>query len=413
MIKFYDTCSLLLKGSGIFEKEKDFYISSITLKELENIKTSANKDPETKYEARELLRVLDKNTDKYSTIIYTQSMGDVITQQDLELTNDTKILACAIHAFEGYKPEEVTFVTNDLALKQIARTFVFNVTSVDEEDKDEYTGYKEIVLNDEELAELYSNRDNKYNLLINQYLIVYNKDNEFVDVFCWTGEILRNLKFKEFYSAQFGRVKPMAGDIYQRLAFDCLSNNQISVIRGKAGSGKSLLGLAYLFQQLEKGKIDKIIMFVNPVATKDSCKFGFLPGTALEKILGSQIGHFLSSKLGDVTEVERLVGEGKLILLPVADSRGYDTTGMNAGIYITEAQNTTIEIMKLLLQRVGEDSICVIEGDDMTQVDMYNYEGNNNGLKRLSKIFKGQNYYGEVTLNNCYRSKIADRAELM
>jgi len=62
-----------------------------------------------------------------------------------------------------------------------------------------------------------------------------------------------------------------------------------------------------------------------------------LPGTREEKLLDSQIGNFLISKLGDRIEVERLIDDNKLLLLPMADIRGYDTTSMNAGIYITEA----------------------------------------------------------------------------
>ena len=65
-------------------------------------------------------------------------------------------------------------------------------------------------------------------------------------------------------------------------------------------------------------------------------------------------------------EVERLIDEGKLLLLPMADIRGYDTMNMNAGIYITEAQNLDIALMKLALQRVGEDCICIIDGDEKT-----------------------------------------------
>ena len=71
----------------------------------------------------------------------------------------------------------------------------------------------------------------------------------------------------------------------------------------------------------------------------------------------------LSSKLGDRIEVERLITDRKLMLLPMSDLRGFDTTGLNAGIYITEAQNLSIELMRLALQRIGEDSICIIDGD--------------------------------------------------
>jgi len=48
-------------------------------------------------------------------------------------------------------------------------------------------------------------------------------------------------------------------------------------------------------------------------------------------------------------EVERLVDEEKLVLLPMSDIRGYDTSGMRAGIYISEAQNLDIPLMKLAL----------------------------------------------------------------
>jgi len=121
------------------------------------------------------------------------------------------------------------------------------------------------------------------------------------------------------------------------------------MIKGPAGSGKTLLSLGFLFSQLEKGKIDKIIVFCNTVAAKNSAKLGFLPGTRDEKLLDSQIGNLLISKIGGRTEVERLVDEEKLVLLPMSDIRGYDTTGMRAGIYISEAQNLDISLMKLAL----------------------------------------------------------------
>ena len=140
-------------------------------------------------------------------------------------------------------------------------------------------------------------------------------------------------------------------------------HNKITMIKGPAGSGKTLLTLGFLFSQLEKGKIDKIIVFCNTVAAKNSARLGFLPGTRDEKLLDSQIGNLLISKIGGRTEVERLVDEEKLVLLPMSDIRGYDTTGMRAGIYISEAQNLDITLMKLGLERIGSDCICIIDGD--------------------------------------------------
>ena len=86
---------------------------------------------------------------------------------------------------------------------------------------------------------------------------------------------------------------------------------------------------------------------------------------------------------------------------------------MVAGIYISEAQNMDIELMRLALQRIGEDSICILDGDSETQVDSSLYAGNNNGMRRVSEIFKGEPIYGEVTLKNIHRSRIAQLAQLM
>lgn len=72
----------------------------------------------------------------------------------------------------------------------------------------------------------------------------------------------------------------------------------------------------------------------------------------------------MSSKLGGRLAVEQMIDSEKLVLLPLSDIRGYDTSGMNAGIYISEAQNMDITLMKLALQRIGDDSICIIDGDD-------------------------------------------------
>lgn len=93
-----------------------------------------------------------------------------------------------------------------------------------------------------------------------------------------------------------------------------------------------------------------------------------------------------------------MLSKEKLILLPFSDIRGYDTTNMQAGIYIPEAQNLDTNLMKLALQRIGEDSICIIDGDCKTQVDDVSFSGINNGMKKCSKVFRGTEVYGEVEL---------------
>lgn len=414
--KFYDTCSLLLKVDTLFEEENPIVISSITLNELENIKTSFNKDPDVKYAARRLLHMLAEHPEAYEVHIFNMNMLDAITEKALSITDDTKILATAIDYDRNCHPDETVFVTNDLALYHIANLFFPDdaIESVNEEDEDDYDGFLEITLNDDEMVNFYSNQSNNlFDLKINEYLLVYNESHDLVDTLCWTGDRYRHLNYKNFNSRHFGEVRPFKGDIYQALFADSLINNKITMVKGPAGSGKTYLSLAYLFSLLEKGKIDKIIVFCNTVATKNSAKLGYYPGTRDEKLLDSQIGNLLISKFGGRMIVEQMIQEEKLLLLPLSDIRGYDTSGMSAGIYISEAQNMDVSLMKLTLQRIGEDSICIIDGDCKTQVDSAEFAGSSNGMKRASKIFRGEDIYGEVTLKIIHRSRIAQIAEFM
>lgn len=423
-IRFYDTCSLLIAGEGLFEHEDKFVISSITFKELERIKTANNKDLDVKYSARLLLHLFEKYPDKYEVVIHKTRYEEWITNLGLDITDDTRILSDAI-AYDQEKAivsgkngetgrsDEVVFVTNDLSLKHIANLYFGDgmIESVPEE-VDTYCGYKEVTVDDEAMGEFYQDiKKNWFDLKVGEYLVVKDSNDEIVDTRCWTGEDHRYLKYKDFNSNQFGKIKPY--DTYQKLLFDSLSNNKITLVKGPAGSGKTMISLGYLISKLEKHEIDRIVVFCNTIATADAAKLGFYPGTKDEKLLDSQIGNLLISKFGDRCEVERLMNEGKLVLLPMSDIRGYDTSGMKAGVYISEAQNLSRTLMKLALQRIGNDCICIIDGDEKTQVDDIHFAGNNNGMRRASKVYRGHDIYGEVTLKNIYRSKIASIAEKM
>ena len=412
--KCYDTCSLLKQAGHLFDSDDyTLVITSITLEELENIKTAANKDADIKCSARKVLQDLDQHYGQFEIILYSDTYGALMLQDEISLTNDAKIIACVRHYAAAHPEDEVIFVSNDLICRHIASMYL-TTEKVDEEVY-EYDGYKEVYLNEDDMANFYSNQDtNIFDLFVNQYLLVYEAESgECVDTLCWTGDSYRRLNYNAFTSRQFGNVKPMKGDIYQSLAADSLNNNKITMIKGPAGSGKTYLSLGFLMHKLERNKIDKIIIFCNTVATKNSAKLGYYPGTKDEKLLDSQIGNLLISKFGGRMAVEQMIDEEKLVLLPMSDIRGYDTSGMCAGIYISEAQNLDIDLMKLTLQRIGEDSICIIDGDCKTQVDDIHFAGSSNGMRRASQVFRGHDVYGEITLKNIHRSRIANIAEAM
>ena len=413
-MRFYDTNAILDLQDKMFED--NFCISSISLQEMENIKTSGRKDEETKYKARKALHLLDENKDKYEVVIYTTAMENYIVEKQLEVTPDTKIIAsCAFS--RGLLPQDTdfVFVTNDIACKMIAsKIFGLEVESVGENKLDEYKGFVEKSLSEDEMAYFYEHlQENVFDLYTNEYLILKNDKNQIVDKFRWDGCEYQNVKFPTIKSNYFGSVKPYNGDVYQQMVLNSLSYNQVTMVKGAAGTGKSYLAIGYLMWLLEKRKIEKIIVFCNTVATANSAKLGYYPGTKDEKLIDSSIGNMLSAKLGDSFGLEQMIAQGKIQLLPLSDIRGFDTNGMSAGVYITEAQNMDISLMKLALQRIGEDSVCIIDGDYNAQVDLSQYAGSNNGMRRMSEVFRGQDFYGEIELQNIYRSRISQIAELM
>lgn len=286
----FDTSSLILEAYTLFEDYSNIIIPSVCLTELENIKTSADKDPEVKQAVRFLLDLLEDNPDKFEIHVFRNGMLKPAREKDLEINNDIKILMTAVDYDNTRHPDETIFVTNDLSLKRIANEFFGNDSIISVEVNDgNYVGYLELKLSDADMVLFYSNQDNNcYGLNINEYLIIRDLNGVIVDRLCWTGEGYRQLKYFDFPSKHFGKkMKAYAGDVYQALAVDSLFQNKITMLTGPAGSGKTYLSLGYLFYKLEKGDIDKIVIFCNTVATKNSAKLGFYPGSRDEKLLDS------------------------------------------------------------------------------------------------------------------------------
>lgn len=233
---FYDTSSLLLKAGHLFDDdEENIYISSITLEELEKIKTSSNKDAEVKFAARQITRELDEYWHNFYIIQFKPEF--LIGLEDYEINNDLKIISCAVNA----KPDN--FITNDLCCRNLARIILPSYVSIEsyENSLPEYTGYKEIYINQDELIDFYEEPlKNNFALYINEYLILRDKETkEVLDIRVWNGEEYQYINSKPINSKWFGKVNAYKGDIYQKLAIDSLYRNQLTVFRGSAGVGKA------------------------------------------------------------------------------------------------------------------------------------------------------------------------------
>lgn len=274
---FYDTCSLLNSYDRIFKSNDEFYLSSITLQELENIKTSAHKDAETKYKARRLSRLLAEHEDRYRVFAYDINVKYTLQLLGVEDNNDSRIIATVKENLKNYP---CIFITEDICCYHLAKYVDIPVQLSNQEPEEEYTGFKVIELDDAALANFYNNlsepkKIKKLGLVPNEYLIIKSTSSggDIVDQYKLTedGE-LHSIPFTTFDSQMFGTIKPK--DAYQRCAMDSIKSNQITMIGGPAGSGKTALALAYMFEQMEKGKIDKLILFCNPVGAKNCAKLG-------------------------------------------------------------------------------------------------------------------------------------------
>jgi predicted ribonuclease YlaK len=403
--------NLFLRFPNILDLLNDYQLSvpSMILRELEKFENLKYRYGEQlAYEAREIRRGLKKSKDK----VYID-LNDYIWDLDNNYASDymdNNILKYCLETGEG-------LITYDGLLyeKAIDKGIeVIDFESLIEVPEDTYTGYKEIKMNDALQESIYNGelKGNPYGLLPNQYLIGLDESGNEKEAFRFDGEHYLSLTGRKSLKTKLlGEFKPY--DIYQKAAIDSLSNNKITMLTGAAGTGKTLIGVNYSIHQLENQKIDRVIFFVNPFATKNSVPLGFYTGSVTEKLLQTSVGNMLMSKFGDKFIIESMIARQEIMLLPFSDIRGFDTTGMNAIVHILEAQNLDKELMKLAIQRLGEDGKMIIDGDHRTQVDSRAYEGANNGMRRASEVFRGVDYFGQVQLPNIYRSEMAKRAELM
>lgn len=411
-MKFYDT-NIIINNYSNLDKE-NFIISSVTLEELENIKTNRNKTDDIKYRARQATKWLLEHEENYNVVIYQSVHENIINEHQLELSPDTKICACAEFS-KGFVPQgdELIFVTDDIACGVIAKNiFGLKVEKYQSEDQNtNYPGFLEIYPTDEQLAYLYEHQnENIYNLCINEYLIIYNSNDEVIDALRWDGQQYQVLYKKAIKSLYFEKLK--CKDIYQQCAIDSLMSNTLTAISGKAGSGKSLLSLMAAMRLIEDGKYDRIVILFNPTKARGASDLGFYSGDALEKAMQNSIGQILTTKFGDRYAVDLLMQQNRLKLVSMADCRGMEISDSEI-LWITEAQNTSVDLIKLALSRVSSGAKVFIEGDYTSQVDSNSFEGVNNGLKRVIDVFKGKEEFGYIQLQNVWRSKIAELCELL
>lgn len=175
-------------------------------------------------------------------------------------------------------------------------------------------------------------------------------------------------------------IKPKT--LQQKVYVDAIQNNDIVFSIGPAGTGKTYLACACALQALKEERVERIIL-TRPVVEAGE-KLGFLPGDLYEKInpyLHPLYDAFYSM-IGP-EKFQRYRKEEIIEIIPLAYMRG--RTLDDAFIILDEAQNTTLDQMKMLLTRLGFDAQAVVTGD-ITQVDLEDKKSS--GLIQVQGILK-------------------------
>jgi phosphate starvation-inducible protein PhoH and related proteins len=169
----------------------------------------------------------------------------------------------------------------------------------------------------------------------------------------------------------------------QKRYVDAIDEHTIVFGIGPAGTGKTYLAMAKAVQALQAKKVNRILLTRPAVEAGE--RLGFLPGTLYEKI--DPYLRPLYDALHDMVDpdsIPRLMQSGVIEVAPLAYMRG--RTLNDAFIILDEAQNTSLEQMKMFLTRLGFGSQIVVTGD-ITQVDLPS--GTRSGLRVVREILDG------------------------
>ena len=178
----------------------------------------------------------------------------------------------------------------------------------------------------------------------------------------------------------------------QKKYVDAIKKNTVVFGVGPAGTGKTYLAVCLAVSAYKGKQVEKIILTRPAVEAGE--KLGFLPGDLQTKV--DPYLRPLYDALQELFGMEtygRLMEKGVIEVAPLAYMRG--RTLSNAFAILDEAQNTTIEQMKMFLTRMGDGSKMVVNGD-VTQIDLP--DGRRSGLKHAVSVLKNVEGVGIVTL---------------
>jgi phosphate starvation-inducible protein PhoH and related proteins len=189
----------------------------------------------------------------------------------------------------------------------------------------------------------------------------------------------------------------------QKQAKELILSKPVTLIEGKAGSGKTTLASQIALDLLFRREIEQVLI-ARPFVTAGE-DIGFLPGGVDQKLeyLTFPIYDLMNTMTGDPDKITKIQSENKIKVMPIGFLRGHTFT--DSMIIIDEAQNLTKKQTELILGRLGNTSRIVFCGDK-PQCDLKNKL--DSGINLLYDLSKNIPNVGYVKLLQNHRHPIVD-----
>jgi len=191
----------------------------------------------------------------------------------------------------------------------------------------------------------------------------------------------------------------------QKEAKRLIIENQIVIVTGRAGSGKSLVCTNAALDFLKKKQVNCI--YNTRAAIEVGRSLGHLPGTLDEKFdpYMEALIENLNKCCVDKNEILKLISEGKIKALPVQFIRGKTIDDI---LIVEESQNLTKSEMLAILTRLGKTGKIVINGDN-EQTDIKTPTGELNGLSYAIELSKKIEEIKWIKLQHNHRSDLVGK----
>jgi PhoH-like ATPase len=430
-----DTSVFLTDSSCLFKfGNNDLFIAHKVLEEVDKHK---KRQDSVGFHARQTIKQLDELREKgclSNGIRLAKGMGILKVEESSRplpgslsmRIPDHQILGVAVAVKEAYPKRKTIMLSRDINMRVIANACGlisedYEILKVVEDVDKIYTGFVEIVVDDELIEQFYNDervffdklfqQERKIKLHPNQFIILISSSNPKKSAlarFVLDEKPIEKIRdeYKSLTMGIFPRNKE------QKFSYDLLFDDSIKFVSliGKAGSGKTLMAIAAGMEQTlslnNKNNIYRKIVVSRPVQPlgKD---IGFLPGTMHEKMMPwlMPIQDNMETILGkDNVYLSEYVERGKIQIEALTYIRGRSIN--NAFIVIDEAQNLTAHEVKTILTRVGENTKIVLTGD-IEQIDNIYTNETSNGLTYAVEKFKSHDISGHITFLKGERSRLA------